>query len=248
MHWQWRWKTWSTDAVSLNVTHGSRLGYTSKKLFTSCLGCPGILMDTLTLKHGDCYGKLGLLKLCHYLKEPLGCCWVTWWQSRMVVGWPNPQGWTPTIWTWDVTSLSGKEPELVQEAEHYQLQVAGLAPTHSLWNLIPLEGLDSLPLCNYLWRESTGLWEFAHSSPAQLSYVEVHLGEWLVACASMLGTGLLYLVSTERYGTVFFECFHYKIDPLPLEGAIHCRSDLGRSRCSLPLIGRKWWSPIIALI
>uniref|UniRef100_A0A671V1W2 Reverse transcriptase domain-containing protein n=1 Tax=Sparus aurata TaxID=8175 RepID=A0A671V1W2_SPAAU len=34
--------------------------------------------------------------------------------------------------TWNVTSLGGKEPELVQEVEQYQLEIVGLTSTHSL--------------------------------------------------------------------------------------------------------------------
>ena len=34
--------------------------------------------------------------------------------------------------TWNVTSLWGKEPELVQEVERYRLEIVGLTSTHSL--------------------------------------------------------------------------------------------------------------------
>ncbi|KAK3561454.1 hypothetical protein QTP86_002818 [Hemibagrus guttatus] len=37
-----------------------------------------------------------------------------------------------TFGTWNVTSLGGKEPELVREVERYQLEIVGLASTHSL--------------------------------------------------------------------------------------------------------------------
>ncbi|KAI3376974.1 hypothetical protein L3Q82_000211 [Scortum barcoo] len=47
---------------------------------------------------------------------------------------PNP--WTKTllaIGTWNVTSLGGKEPELVrEEVERYRLEIVGLTSTHSL--------------------------------------------------------------------------------------------------------------------
>ncbi|KAI3371233.1 hypothetical protein L3Q82_023537, partial [Scortum barcoo] len=44
------------------------------------------------------------------------------------------QSWTKTlaIGTWNVTSLGGKEPELVREVERYRLEIVGLASTHSL--------------------------------------------------------------------------------------------------------------------
>jgi len=34
--------------------------------------------------------------------------------------------------TWNVTSLAGKEPELVQEVERYQLDIVGLTSTHNM--------------------------------------------------------------------------------------------------------------------
>ena len=37
-----------------------------------------------------------------------------------------------SLGTWNVTSLAGKEPELVREAEQYQLDLVGLASTHSV--------------------------------------------------------------------------------------------------------------------
>ncbi|KAI3355764.1 hypothetical protein L3Q82_004337 [Scortum barcoo] len=36
------------------------------------------------------------------------------------------------IGTWNVTSLGGKEPELVREVERYRLEIVGLTSTHSL--------------------------------------------------------------------------------------------------------------------
>ncbi|KAI3375033.1 hypothetical protein L3Q82_021548 [Scortum barcoo] len=45
---------------------------------------------------------------------------------------PNPWTKTLAIGTWNVTSLGGKEPELVQEVERYQLEIVGLTSTHSL--------------------------------------------------------------------------------------------------------------------
>ncbi|KAI3353340.1 hypothetical protein L3Q82_019871, partial [Scortum barcoo] len=43
---------------------------------------------------------------------------------------PGPKLWA--IGTWNVTSLGGKEPELVREVERYRLEIVGLASTHSL--------------------------------------------------------------------------------------------------------------------
>ncbi|KAI3366661.1 hypothetical protein L3Q82_009340 [Scortum barcoo] len=39
---------------------------------------------------------------------------------------------TLAIGTWNVTSLGGKEPELVREVERYRLEIVGLTSTHSL--------------------------------------------------------------------------------------------------------------------
>ncbi|KAI3374382.1 hypothetical protein L3Q82_006210 [Scortum barcoo] len=45
---------------------------------------------------------------------------------------PNPWTKTLAIGTRNVTSLGGKEPELVREVERYQLEIVGLTSTHSL--------------------------------------------------------------------------------------------------------------------
>uniref|UniRef100_A0A3P8VPY1 Endonuclease/exonuclease/phosphatase domain-containing protein n=1 Tax=Cynoglossus semilaevis TaxID=244447 RepID=A0A3P8VPY1_CYNSE len=45
---------------------------------------------------------------------------------------PNPWTTTLAMGTWNVTSLGGKEPELVQEVERYRLDIVGLTSTHSL--------------------------------------------------------------------------------------------------------------------
>ncbi|KAK3511705.1 hypothetical protein QTP70_014524, partial [Hemibagrus guttatus] len=46
----------------------------------------------------------------------------------------RPKPWTKnlTFGTWNVTSLGGKEPELVREVERYRLEIVELASTHSL--------------------------------------------------------------------------------------------------------------------
>ncbi|KAK3525845.1 hypothetical protein QTP70_010916 [Hemibagrus guttatus] len=46
----------------------------------------------------------------------------------------RPKPWTKNLafGTWNVTSLGGKEPELVREVEQYQLDIVRLASTHSL--------------------------------------------------------------------------------------------------------------------
>ncbi|KAI3364639.1 hypothetical protein L3Q82_011422, partial [Scortum barcoo] len=45
---------------------------------------------------------------------------------------PIPGTKTLAIGTWNVTSLGGKEPELVREVERYRLEIVGLTSTHSL--------------------------------------------------------------------------------------------------------------------
>ncbi|KAK3563826.1 hypothetical protein QTP86_002743 [Hemibagrus guttatus] len=46
----------------------------------------------------------------------------------------QPKPWTKNLafGTWNVTSLGGKEPELVREVKRYRLEIVGLASTHSL--------------------------------------------------------------------------------------------------------------------
>ena len=44
---------------------------------------------------------------------------------------PNPWTRTLAVGTWNVTSLGGKEPELVREVERYRLEIVGLTSTHS---------------------------------------------------------------------------------------------------------------------
>uniref|UniRef100_A0A671XIA7 Endonuclease/exonuclease/phosphatase domain-containing protein n=1 Tax=Sparus aurata TaxID=8175 RepID=A0A671XIA7_SPAAU len=44
----------------------------------------------------------------------------------------NPRMVTLAMGTWNVTSLGGKEPELVREIERYRLELFGLTSTHSL--------------------------------------------------------------------------------------------------------------------
>ncbi len=45
---------------------------------------------------------------------------------------PDLWSWKLTLGTWNITSLGGKEPELVREVERYQLEIVRLTSTHSL--------------------------------------------------------------------------------------------------------------------
>ncbi|KAJ0022324.1 hypothetical protein NQD34_009814 [Periophthalmus magnuspinnatus] len=45
---------------------------------------------------------------------------------------PDLRTWRLALGTWNVTSLGGKEPELVREVERYRLDIVGLTSTHSL--------------------------------------------------------------------------------------------------------------------
>ncbi|KAI3353743.1 hypothetical protein L3Q82_004980 [Scortum barcoo] len=55
------------------------------------------------------------------------------WVAVVAGGLGRPNPWTKTlaIGTWNVTSLGGKEPELVREVERYRLEIVGLTSTHS---------------------------------------------------------------------------------------------------------------------
>ncbi|KAK3515413.1 hypothetical protein QTP70_018873 [Hemibagrus guttatus] len=52
----------------------------------------------------------------------------------------RPKPWTKNLafGTWNVTSLGGKEPQLVREVERYRLEIVGLASTHSLGSVTQL--------------------------------------------------------------------------------------------------------------
>ncbi|KAK7938962.1 hypothetical protein WMY93_002288 [Mugilogobius chulae] len=49
-----------------------------------------------------------------------------------VPGRPRPCTRSLALGTWNVTSLAGKEPELVREVERFRLDIVGLTSTHSL--------------------------------------------------------------------------------------------------------------------
>ncbi|KAI3356707.1 hypothetical protein L3Q82_003394 [Scortum barcoo] len=92
---------------------------------------------------------------------------------------PNPWNKTLAIGTWNVTSLGGKEPELVREVERYRLEIVGLTSTHGLGSGTQL--LERGWTLHYSGvaqgerrRAGVGL---LHSSPAQPPRVGVHPGE-----------------------------------------------------------------------
>ncbi|KAI3369552.1 hypothetical protein L3Q82_007760 [Scortum barcoo] len=89
---------------------------------------------------------------------------------------PNPWNKTLAIGTWNVTSLGGKEPELVREVERYRLEIVGLTSTHGLGSGTQL--LERGWTLHYSGvaqgerrRAGVGL---LHSSPAQPPRVGVH--------------------------------------------------------------------------
>ena len=45
---------------------------------------------------------------------------------------PRPGRQRLTLGTWNVTSLGGKDPELVREVERYELDLVGLTSMHSI--------------------------------------------------------------------------------------------------------------------
>ena len=52
-------------------------------------------------------------------------------RQRWGPGCADPQHRRLVLRTWNITSLAGKEPELVREVERYQLDMVGLTSTHS---------------------------------------------------------------------------------------------------------------------
>ncbi|KAI3371762.1 hypothetical protein L3Q82_024311 [Scortum barcoo] len=92
---------------------------------------------------------------------------------------PNPRTKTLAIGTWNVTSLGGKEPELVREVERYRLEIVGLTSTHSLGSGTQLlERGWTLHYSGVAQGERRGGWcGLAYSSPAQPPCVGVHPGE-----------------------------------------------------------------------
>ncbi|KAI3377069.1 hypothetical protein L3Q82_000279 [Scortum barcoo] len=92
---------------------------------------------------------------------------------------PNPWTKTLAIGTWNVTSLGGKEPELVQEVERYRLEIVGLTSTHSLGSGTQLlERGWTLHYSGVAQGERRAGWcGLAYSSPAQPPCVGVHPGE-----------------------------------------------------------------------
>ncbi len=131
--------------------------------------------------------------------------------------------WRPDLWTrklalgmWNVTSLVGKEPELVREVERYQLEIVGITSTHSLgsgttllergWTLY-FSGVGStLVVLWFPWWEAAGWCGIAHSPPAQLPCVGVHL--WVrdrsltVFCAYWQNGSTEYPALLESWGRV----------------------------------------------
>ncbi|KAI3360600.1 hypothetical protein L3Q82_002468 [Scortum barcoo] len=92
---------------------------------------------------------------------------------------PNPWTKTLAIGTWNVTSLGGKEPELVREVERYRLEIVGLTSTHSLGSGTQLlERGWTLHYSGVAQGERRRGWcGLAYSSPAQPPCVGVHSGE-----------------------------------------------------------------------
>ncbi|KAI3352796.1 hypothetical protein L3Q82_019234 [Scortum barcoo] len=107
------------------------------------------------------------------------------------VGSPPPQE-----GTWNVTSLGGKEPELVREVERYRLEIVGLTSTHSLGSGTQLlERGWTLHYSGVAQGVAASWCGLAYSSPAQPPCVGVHPGEarGSLPCAFGLGIGLLLL-------------------------------------------------------
>ena len=67
------------------------------------------------------------------------------WVAVKARGFDEPDRQMLALWTWNVTSLGGKEPGLVWEVERYQLDLVGLTSVHSRvsGSLLPGDGLYS---------------------------------------------------------------------------------------------------------
>ncbi|KAI3360637.1 hypothetical protein L3Q82_002502 [Scortum barcoo] len=105
---------------------------------------------------------------------------------------PNPWNKTLAIGTWNVTSLGGKEPELVREVERYRLEIVGLTSTHSLGSGIQLlERGWTLHYSGVAQGERRASWcgACSYSSPAQPPRVGVHPGEQRVRFPAPSGWG-----------------------------------------------------------
>ncbi|KAI3373394.1 hypothetical protein L3Q82_021942 [Scortum barcoo] len=77
-------------------------------------------------------------RLTTHRKVHEGRCNVVW--VAVVVGASTTQSLDQNslaIGTWNVTSLGGKEHELVREVERYRLEIVGLTSTHTAWALEP---------------------------------------------------------------------------------------------------------------
>ncbi|KAI3377887.1 hypothetical protein L3Q82_008465 [Scortum barcoo] len=74
----------------------------------------------------------------HAGRSMRGRCNVVW-VAVVAGGLGRPNPWTKplAIGTWNVTSLGGKEPELVREVERYRLEIVGLTSMHMAWALGP---------------------------------------------------------------------------------------------------------------
>ena len=64
--------------------------------------------------------------------------------------WSDPRLQKLALGTWNVTSLVGKEPELVRKVEKFRRDIVGLTSTHSKGSGTS-RGVDSLPLWSCHW-------------------------------------------------------------------------------------------------
>ncbi len=58
---------------------------------------------------------------------------------------PDPWTWKLALGTWNVTSLAGKEPEIVREVERFRLEIVGITSTHG-WREDGLSTTLELPM------------------------------------------------------------------------------------------------------
>ncbi|KAI3367052.1 hypothetical protein L3Q82_009684 [Scortum barcoo] len=125
------------------------------------------------------------LTTCRKVHEGLVCnvVWLAVVAGSLDLTDSNPWTKTLAIGTWNVTSLGGKEPELVGEVERYWLEIVGLISTHSLGSETQL--LERGWTIHYSGIAQGERHErvackcgLAYSSPSQPPCVGVHPGEW----------------------------------------------------------------------
>ena len=140
----------------------------------------------------------------------------------------QPDPWTRklALGTWNVTSLAGKEPEIVREVERFRLEIVGITSTHGLGSgTTLLERGWTLSHSGVARGERRRCWcGFAYSPPAQSPCVGVVGLSWLTHLCNIAW----------RSRTVPLGCQTGVVVPLFKKG--------GRWCCSVPTTGGSHFS------